>query len=736
MNHDTPHPQTDPRITAYALGELPETEKKEIEDLLLQHPEFQAELDEIRQLGTLLTEALEHEPILETGKMPLPLRKKRRILPLLTVAASFLLLLAGGIFFLTHPFGGEEPGSVYLSQLPHSPCISETSDPQNEETTAFDAVAFDQKENGVSEDVLEIMENAMPVPAEGENPDVEMAEEFLREETVATPPAAPMPNVHTAEKQKNAVALKAGGQTSSNVLAKERRSMESFSRRMNPPNIVIPPPILPEKPAPVENHNSYTAREENGFQNPAEVPFSTFGIDVDTASYTVARQYLTEQKVLPPPEAIRVEEFLQYFDYDFPQPQPEEKCPIATTVEIHPHPWQDGLLMAQVSLQGRKIPQEKRPPMNLVFLLDVSGSMSDWNKLPLVKDGMMKLLEQLTENDRVAIVTYADDAKMHLPSTSGSERQTLEKAILQLHASGSTAGSRGLELAYETARKNFNKEAVNRIIFCSDGDFNVGRTDNDELEKQIAREAKSGIFLTVLGFGMGNYHDDRLKILASHGNGNYGYVDSRSEAQRLLCDEFCGTLLTIAKDVKLQIEFNPQHVAAYRLIGFEHRKLEDRDFHNDRKDSGDMGAGHSVTALYELVPHGVAVPDGGNVDTPRYAAVEKEQGKEPSPEVQPTTTRETSPEWMFVKLRYKLPEEKESSLVEIPFPYHPESKTEPGRNFRLATSVALFALLLRQSEYTANAHWDTVQKLLAEVSPKNTKEQELEKLVKLAQEFD
>ncbi|MDO5113792.1 MAG: von Willebrand factor type A domain-containing protein [Planctomycetia bacterium] len=734
MNHDTPHPQTDPRITAYALGELPETEKMEIEDLLLQHPEFQAELDEIRQLGTLLTEALEHEPILETGKMPLPLRKKRRILPLLTVAASFLLLLAGGIFFLTHPQERKIPQTLALSDHPavanrkeEDVTVCETSDLAAESILAPEELFAEN--NFVSETDGSPSEHDMPALMAQSESELPLPFESLQEEMVPTeallaPSQTPLSAKISTKSSRNGLHFQ------------ESAPSVGIFHRTNPSDYKPIEPVLPPRPVPVENHNSYTAREENGFQNPAEVPFSTFGIDVDTASYTVARQYLTEQKVLPPPEAIRVEEFLQYFDYDFPQPQPEEKCPIATTVEIHPHPWQDGLLMAQVSLQGRKIPQEKRPPMNLVFLLDVSGSMSDWNKLPLVKDGMMKLLEQLTENDRVAIVTYADDAKMHLPSTSGSERQTLEKAILQLHASGSTAGSRGLELAYETARKNFNKEAVNRIIFCSDGDFNIGRTDNDELEKQIAREAKSGIFLTVLGFGMGNYHDDRLKILASHGNGNYGYVDSRSEAQRLLCDEFCGTLLTIAKDVKLQIEFNPQHVAAYRLIGFEHRKLEDRDFHNDRKDSGDMGAGHSVTALYELVPHGVTVPDGGNVDTPRYAAVEKEQEKEPSPEVQPATTRETSPEWMFVKLRYKLPEEKESSLVEIPFPYHPESKTEPGRNFRLATSVALFALLLRQSEYTVNAHWDTVQKLLAEVASKNTKEQELEKLVKLAQELD
>lgn len=748
MNHDTPLSLKDPRITAYALGELPETEKKELENLFLQHPELQSELDEIRKIGTLLTEALEHEPILETESIPLPTRKNRTFLPKITVAATLLLVLGGGIFFLTHPSGKERQ----LSKVVVAPSSCADSNHMDGETTSSNKIELNAIDSNMPDS------NMLDFDAL----DVEVAEEtteMIKEENHSSPDEkrTVLPEAKSAKKRaERSIQLQdttapAGRRLpgdADSILNKGKEKVSPFSApAMDASEMDILAAVPMEESSELElhfsrarsenetlpnNQNSYAPLEENRFQNPAEVPFSTFGMDVDTASYTLARQYLTEQEQLPPPEAIRVEEFIQYFNYDFPQPPLEEKCPIATHLEIHPHPWQEGVLMAQVSLQAREIPKEKRPPLNLVFLLDVSGSMSDWNKLPLVKDGMMELLDQLTEGDRIAIVTYANDAQIHLPATSGLERKTLEKAILQLNASGGTAGSRGLEMAYEIARNNFDKEAANRVILCSDGDFNIGMTDNDELEKQIAREAQSGIFLTVLGFGMGNYHDDRLKILASKGNGNYGYVDSRSEAKRLLCDDFCGTLLTIAKDVKLQIEFNPQHVAAYRLIGFEHRQLNDRDFHDDRKDAGDMGAGHHVTALYELVPHNVPIPSHGKVDTPRYASVEKEG----TTEVKPDESLKISPEWMFVKLRYKLPQEKESSLVEIPFTYHAESKTEPGRNFRLATSAALFGLLLRQSEYTADANWDTVRKLLNDVVPKDAKEQELENLVKIVQELD
>lgn len=478
----------------------------------------------------------------------------------------------------------------------------------------------------------------------------------------------------------------------------------------------IPPIPLP-KPAPTpapepyfyrnQDRNSFSMMEEQKFQKPEEEPFSTFGVDVDTASYTLMRQFLTEQGRKPPKESVRVEEYINYFKYDLKGPAEDSDCPFETTVEIQKHPWREGLYMAMIALKGREIPADKRPKLNLVFLLDVSGSMSDWNKLPLVKDGMMKLLDQLKPDDHVSIVTYANGTNIKLEPTPGTEKGKIEKAILELNAYGGTNGGEGIQRAYELARKNFDKEAENRVILCTDGDFNVGMTDISELQNLIESEAKSGFFLTVLGFGMGNFQDDRMKALASHGNGVYGYVDSRSEAKKMLCDGLSGSMITIAKDVKLQIDFNPAKVAAYRLIGYETRHLEAKDFHDDRKDSGDLGAGHSVVALYELVPVGAEIPRSEQVDESRYAPKPEEAASEPKKEE--AKPMNDSPEWFFVKLRWKRPNENESALKTFPV----EFKEQPvSQNFQWASGTALFAMLLRESAYTGTANFDTALEML------------------------
>ena len=458
------------------------------------------------------------------------------------------------------------------------------------------------------------------------------------------------------------------------------------------------------------------------------------------------RQFLTDQERLPPTASIRVEDFVNYFKYDLPQPEEGADCPFQTTVEIQKHPWQDGLFMAMISLKGREIPEEKRPKLNLVFLLDVSGSMSSWNKLPLVKDGMTKLLDGLKPGDRVAIVTYANGTDVALEPTLGSEKQKIEKVILSLNAMGGTAGGEGIQKAYALARQNFDPEAVNRIVLCTDGDFNIGMIGNDELQTLIETEAKSGVFLTVLGFGMGNYQDDRMKLLASHGNGIYGYVDSRDEARRMLCDELAGSMITIAKDVKLQVEFNPAHVAAYRLIGYECRKLAARDFHDDRKDAGEIGAGHSVTALYELVPVGVEVPAADRVDEPRYAQPKAEADasspesaaseKKPDADVEPDANAKSndSPEWLFVKLRWKEPDASASTLKTFPVVFDPSkvSETPASPNFRFASGAALFAMLLRESAYSGTANFDSVLELIQPAVGESAQRQEFQKLVEKA----
>lgn len=502
------------------------------------------------------------------------------------------------------------------------------------------------------------------------------------------------------------------------------------------PESYIPPVPLP-RPVPVpeperfitppQNRNSFSMMEEQKFQKPEENPFSTFGVDVDTASYTLMRQFLTEQGRKPPKESVRVEEYINYFKYDLKGPAEDSDCPFETTVEIQKHPWREGLYMAMVALKGREIPEDKRPKLNLVFLLDVSGSMSDWNKLPLVKDGMMKLLDQLKPEDHVSIVTYANGTDIKLEPTPGTEKGKIEKAILELRAYGGTNGGEGIQRAYELARKNFDKEAENRVILCTDGDFNVGMTDISELENLIESEAKSGVFLTVLGFGMGNFQDDRMKSLASHGNGVYGYIDSRAEAKKMLCDGLSGSMITIAKDVKLQIDFNPAKVAAYRLIGYETRHLEAKDFHDDRKDSGDLGAGHSVVALYELVPAGAEIPQVEQVDESRYAP----KPEEPEPKKEEAKPVNDSPEWFFVKLRWKQPNENESTLKTFPV----EFKEQPvSQNFQWASGTALFAMLLRESAYTGTANFDKVLEMIHPAVGESDQRKEFEELVKKAKE--
>ncbi|HTI52018.1 MAG TPA: von Willebrand factor type A domain-containing protein, partial [Planctomycetaceae bacterium] len=349
----------------------------------------------------------------------------------------------------------------------------------------------------------------------------------------------------------------------------------------------------------VENTEAYDPIIENPFVAPTAEPLSTFGVDVDTASYANVRRFLTNQQ-MPPRNAVRIEELVNYFRYDYPQPAAGQ--PVSINVEVGRAPWRPGNRLVRIGLKGREIPRDKRPTSNFVFLVDVSGSMQAENKLPLVKAGLSMLTEQMTESDRVAIVTYSDTAALRLESTTGDNRQPILNTITGLQANGSTNGAGGIQLAYETAVRHFIEGGVNRVILCTDGDFNVGVTGDDELVKLIEERARSKVFFSVFGFGMGNLKDGKLEKLADKGNGHYAYIDGQREAKKVFVDELSGTLVTIAKDVKLQVEFNPARVGAYRLIGYENRALAAQDFNNDKKDAGDMGAGHTVTALYEIVP--------------------------------------------------------------------------------------------------------------------------------------
>lgn len=476
-----------------------------------------------------------------------------------------------------------------------------------------------------------------------------------------------------------------------------------------------------QQPANEPNTESYDKIIENPFHSARENPLSTFAIDVDTASYSNVRRFLRQQQ-LPPRGAVRIEELINYFPYEYSPPTGE--LPFSVTVEIAGCPWNADHRLASIGLKGREVQHDDRPPCNLVFLIDVSGSMNEPNKLPLVKSAMSLLTRRLRENDRVAIVVYAGQAGLVLPSTSAEDRDAILTAIDQLSAGGSTNGGEGIQLAYSVASRNFVKGGVNRIILCTDGDFNVGVTDQRDLVRLIEEKAQSCVALTVLGFGMGNYKDSTMEKLADKGHGNYAYIDNLDEARKSLVEQLSGTLVTIAKDVKIQVDFNPARVAGYRLIGYEDRALRPEDFDDDMKSAGDVGAGHTVTALYEIIPAGQPVP-GSDLDGSKY--------QEPHRLSKAAGSREL----FTVHLRYKEPQGEKSKLLDVPMIDDLKPFTAASAQFRFATSVAEFGMLLRDSRFRGNTTFDgviqTAQASLG-VDPAGHRSEFLE-LAKLAREL-
>ena len=444
----------------------------------------------------------------------------------------------------------------------------------------------------------------------------------------------------------------------------------------------------------VFNREGYDRIVENRFLSTQQNPLSTFSIDVDAASYSNIRRMING-KMLPPAGAVRIEEMINYFTYQYAQPTGTD--PFSITTEIAECPWNTAHRLVSIGLQGRQIPVGNLPPGNLTFLIDVSGSMESEDKLPLVKASLKLLLNQLRDEDKVAIVVYAGSAGLVLPPTPGSDKTKIRSAIENLQAGGSTAGGEGIELAYKTAQQNFVKQGNNRVILCTDGDFNVGMSSDDELERLIEDKRKTGIFLTVLGYGTGNYQDAKMQKLADKGNGNHAYIDNQNEAKKVLVNEFGGTLFTIAKDVKLQVEFNPAKVQGYRLIGYENRMLAKEDFNNDKKDAGELGSGHTVTALYEVIPVGVKSDELENVDALKY--------QQP---LQKIATGNFTNELMNIKLRYKQPGGEKSKLVQQPVMDKNASINQASENMRFAAAVAQFGMLLRNSAYKGSSNYKLV----------------------------
>jgi Ca-activated chloride channel family protein len=438
------------------------------------------------------------------------------------------------------------------------------------------------------------------------------------------------------------------------------------------------------------NTEAYDRIVDNAFLAAASNPLSTFSIDVDTASYANVRRFLASGQ-LPPKDAVRIEELVNYFRYDYAQPA--GAAPFSVTTELSACPWKADHRLVLIGLQGRLVEEANVPPRNLVFLLDVSGSMDEPRKLPLLKESLGLLVEQLRPQDRVAIVVYAGASGLALPPTPGDRKETIRRALESLQAGGSTAGGAGIELAYRVASDSFVRGGINRVILATDGDFNVGITSQGDLLRLIEEKRRTGVFLSVLGFGDGNLKDSTMEKLADSGNGNYAYIDSLAEGRKVLVSEAGATLVTIAKDVKIQVEFNPARVAAYRLIGYENRSLRAEDFNDDGKDAGEIGAGHSVTALYEVVPAGVAIELPG-VDPLKY--------QRPASRVAASQDGEL----LTVKLRYKEPDGERSRLLSVALADRPGA--EASENLRFSAAVAAFGMLLRESEHKGQVTYGQV----------------------------
>ncbi|WP_294751930.1 VWA domain-containing protein [uncultured Ruminococcus sp.] len=471
-----------------------------------------------------------------------------------------------------------------------------------------------------------------------------------------------------------------------------------------------------KKPYDVSPNEEYKEYIEAGFQDPKSEPLSTFSVDVDTASYTNVRR-LIEDGMFVPEDSVRAEEFINYFDYDYPDP--EEGRTFGDYVEIADCPWSSSSKLIMIGIQGKRLPEEDTPPSNLVFLIDSSGSMASYNKLPLVQSAFSMLAEQLTENDRISIVTYAGSTDTRIEGANGREKDDILEALYSITAAGGTNGEGGIEKAYKLAEKYFIEDGNNRVILATDGDLNIGKCSESELKKLIESKRDKGIYLSVLGFGTGNYKDNKLETLADNGNGNYSYIDSIDEARRVLVQEMKGTLYTIAKDVKIQVEFNPSQISSYRLIGYDNRLMNAEDFFDDKKDAGEVGAGHSVTALYE-----VKLADSGDT----YRGVQLEFASEHEDVPADNSGRS---ELCKLSVAYK-PVESNKEVYESQLFGMEKYNSVPSNSFVLASAAAEFAMLLRDTEYKGNSSYDYIINSVGSMTD-NEKNSELLELAREAQ---
>lgn len=673
----------DPRLTAYALGELPEAECAQFEAELKESAECQNLVEEIRATTALLENEFAEQ------KSPSLNQAQRRVIEnQLRPAKSRREKILSRLFL----YGATAAAACILAAM-LLPALSKAKNKARKVELVFKQnMETPENRSQAKARARASVEPPTPAAVPLSDSSVQIVNGLPAQDSSKRKSADALSLINGKTESTKSLNLPAGGivMTPSPSFDHVSASLRGFyDDRLNGE----------AKATTREEIQIDTARyqnfAENSFRSARNQPLSTFSIDVDTASYANVRRFLNEDR-MPPRDAVRIEELINYFSYDYPQPRGDD--PFSANIEVAGCPWNPEHRLVRIGLHGREIARDKRPPSNFVFLIDVSGSMSPQERLPLLKQALRQLVKKMNAEDRVAIVVYASEAGLKLESTSCEKKEKILHAIDELGAGGSTNGGDGIRQAYRVAEQNFIREGVNRVLLCTDGDFNVGTTDQSELIRLIQREAKSGVFLTTLGVGTDNYKDALMQNLADKGNGNYHYLDSLEEAQKVLIDQMNGTLVTIAKDVKIQVEFNPAQVGAYRLIGYEKRLLRKEDFNNDAKDAGEIGAGHTVTALYEIVPPGRAI--SGAVDDLKY--------QQPSGEKPERYTTTGSRELLTLKLRYKQPDGERSRLLEFAVTDTGKNFRSASRDFRFAASVASFGMLLRDSEFKGDASYRDV----------------------------
>jgi Ca-activated chloride channel family protein len=650
----------DPNLTAFALGELEPDDHAKMAEAVADSPEAQSYVAETQQFARLLRaeyEADRQQPA-AASRSPVAVRmeEERR--------ASW-----------RYQWGSLAAALAMFAVI------------------AAVAITAIRRESGTLSKSFADNLKRPPAPVEAiPEPTVEME---IAQQPVTTPESAPSTGDQLREEKRSVTrdvtgAGKYGGLALNPSAPPPPMPMHSYTAGRGETQTELPSRYRQDF-----NTATYDKVDENPFLAAASNPLSTFSIDVDTASYSNVRRFINSGS-LPPKDAVRVEEMINYFTYDYREPEGDK--PFSIDIDATACPWDTSHRLLRIGLEGREVANENRPSSNLVFLLDVSGSMNPAERLPLVKQAMRLLVDKLTEKDRVAIVIYAGGSGLALNATSGNEKEKILRALEELQAGGSTNGAEGIELAYKVAADNFIKGGVNRVILATDGDFNIGVTNQGDLIRLIEAKAKTGVFLSVLGVGTDNLKDSTMQKLADKGNGNYAYLDSVDEARKVLVQQINGTLMTIAKDVKIQVEFNPARVASYRLIGYEKRLLRKEDFNNDKVDAGEIGAGHTVTALYEVVPSGAGADPASSV--PPVDALKYGTNR--------TDTTNGSSEMVTVKLRHKKPDGDTSELTERSFTDNGSKFENAAPDLKFAAAVAEFGMLLRDSQYKGKGTFGAV----------------------------